>query len=120
MSAAKSRREIGARLGLGAAAFVTSIVEPIPAQAASCRTQGQSCVPDFIPGPHWLPRLGVRGLPYFHYFASAPRRGALTRMARIISILASADKRKAADWTKVPCCGAPPELCQGRCEVGGQ
>jgi hypothetical protein len=26
MSAAKSRREIGARLGLGAAAFVTSIV----------------------------------------------------------------------------------------------
>ena len=36
MSAAKSRREIGARLGLGAAAFVTSIVAPMPAQAASC------------------------------------------------------------------------------------
>jgi hypothetical protein len=35
MSAAKSRREIGARLGLGAAAFVTSIVAPLPAQAAS-------------------------------------------------------------------------------------
>ena len=35
MSAAKSRREIGARLGLGAAAFVTSIVAPMPAQAAS-------------------------------------------------------------------------------------
>jgi Coenzyme PQQ synthesis protein D (PqqD) len=35
MSAAKSRREIGARLGLGAAAFVTSIVTPLPAQAAS-------------------------------------------------------------------------------------
>ena len=36
MSAAKSRREVGARLGLGAAAFVTSIVAPMPAQAASC------------------------------------------------------------------------------------
>ena len=36
MSAAKSRREIGARLGLGAAAFVASIVAPMPAQAASC------------------------------------------------------------------------------------
>ena len=40
MSAAKSRREIGGRLGLGAAAFVTSIVAPMPAQAASCRTDG--------------------------------------------------------------------------------
>ena len=36
MSAAKSRREIGARLGLGAAAVVASIVAPMPAQAASC------------------------------------------------------------------------------------
>ena len=36
LSAAKSHREIGARLGLGAAAFVTSIVAPMPAQAASC------------------------------------------------------------------------------------
>ena len=36
MSAAKSRREIGGRLGLGAAAFVASIVAPMPAQAASC------------------------------------------------------------------------------------
>ena len=35
MSAAKSRREIGARLGLGAAAFVASIVAPMPAQAAT-------------------------------------------------------------------------------------
>ena len=40
MSAAKSRREIGARLGLGAAAFVTSIVAPMPAQAASCLASG--------------------------------------------------------------------------------
>jgi Coenzyme PQQ synthesis protein D (PqqD) len=40
MSAAKSRREIGARLGLGAAAAVASIVAPVPAQAASCLTSG--------------------------------------------------------------------------------
>ena len=45
MSAAKSRREIGGRLGLGAAAFVTSIVAPMPAQAASCRTMGETCAP---------------------------------------------------------------------------
>jgi hypothetical protein len=44
MSAAKSRREIGVRLGLGAAAFVTSIVAPMPAQAASgCKTLGEVC-----------------------------------------------------------------------------
>ncbi len=43
MSTAKSRREIGARLGLGAAAVVASIVAPMPAQAASCRTMGQLC-----------------------------------------------------------------------------
>ena len=36
MSAAKSRREVAGQLGLGAAAFVTSIVAPMPAQAASC------------------------------------------------------------------------------------
>jgi hypothetical protein len=38
MSAAKSRREVAGRLGmgLGAAAFVASIVAPMPAQAASC------------------------------------------------------------------------------------
>jgi Coenzyme PQQ synthesis protein D (PqqD) len=38
MSAAKSRREVAGRLGLGlgAAALVTSIVAPMPAQAASC------------------------------------------------------------------------------------
>ena len=39
MSAAKSRREIGGRLGFGAAAFVASIVAPMPAQAASCFAQ---------------------------------------------------------------------------------
>jgi hypothetical protein len=43
MSAAKSRREVGARLGLGAAAFVTSIVAPMPAQAASCVQIGGIC-----------------------------------------------------------------------------
>jgi len=57
MSAAKSRREIGGRLGLGAAAFVASIVAPMPAQAQSCRTLGQSCVPRFLPGPHCCPGL---------------------------------------------------------------
>jgi hypothetical protein len=45
MTAAKSRREIGARLGLGAAGFVTSIVAPMPAQAASgCKTLGEGCI----------------------------------------------------------------------------
>ena len=45
MSAAKSRREIGGRLGLGVAAFVTSIVAPMPAQAASnCGTLGKPCL----------------------------------------------------------------------------
>jgi Coenzyme PQQ synthesis protein D (PqqD) len=45
MSAAKSRREVAGRLGLGAAAFVTSIVAPMPAQAASaCGTLGQPCL----------------------------------------------------------------------------
>ena len=43
MSAAKSRREIGARLGLGAAALVTSIVAPMPVQAASCAGLGRLC-----------------------------------------------------------------------------
>jgi Coenzyme PQQ synthesis protein D (PqqD) len=53
MSAAKSRREIGARLGLGAAAFVTSIVAPLPAQAVSCTNPSpcsvaqQNCCPGF-------------------------------------------------------------------------
>ena len=42
MSAAKSRREIGARLGLGVAAFVTSIVAPIPAHA-SCLGMNALC-----------------------------------------------------------------------------
>ncbi len=46
MSAAKSRREIGARLGLGAAAFVASIVAPMSAQAAgSCHASGSPCRP---------------------------------------------------------------------------
>src|SRR5271170_4194107 len=48
LSAAKSRREVAGRLGLGlglgAAAFVTSIVAPMPAQAASCVTNGGSCL----------------------------------------------------------------------------
>ena len=48
ISAAKSRREIGARLGLGAAALVTSIVAPMAAQAASCRTRGQTCTPRLV------------------------------------------------------------------------
>jgi hypothetical protein len=43
MNAAKSRRDIGARLGLGAAALVASIVAPMPAQAASCGTLGSAC-----------------------------------------------------------------------------
>jgi Coenzyme PQQ synthesis protein D (PqqD) len=43
MSTAKSRREIGGRLGLGAAAFVASIVAPMPAQAASCVQPGGAC-----------------------------------------------------------------------------
>ena len=43
MSGAKSRREIAGRLGLGAAAFVTSIVAPLPAQAASCGLAGAAC-----------------------------------------------------------------------------
>jgi hypothetical protein len=53
ISAAKNRREIGARLGLGAAAFVTSVVAPLPAQAASCTNpfpcsvSGQNCCPGF-------------------------------------------------------------------------
>jgi hypothetical protein len=46
MSAGKSRREIGARLGLGAAAVVASIVAPMPAQAASCRALGERCIED--------------------------------------------------------------------------
>ena len=54
MSAAKNRREVGARLGLGAAALVTSIVAPLPAQAASCTNPFpcsvvfQNCCPGFL------------------------------------------------------------------------
>jgi Coenzyme PQQ synthesis protein D (PqqD) len=54
MGTAKSRREIGARLGLGAAALVTSIVAPLPAQAASCTNPFpcsvilQNCCPGFL------------------------------------------------------------------------
>jgi hypothetical protein len=51
LSAAKSRREIGERLGLGAAAFVASIVAPMPAQAASCLGSGASCIPSIITDP---------------------------------------------------------------------
>jgi Coenzyme PQQ synthesis protein D (PqqD) len=68
MSAAKSRREVAGRLGLGAAALVTSIVAPMPAQAASacinpfpCSVFRQNCclgfqcvfvfgIPQCIPG----------------------------------------------------------------------
>jgi hypothetical protein len=50
VSAAKSRREIGARLGLGAAAVVASIVAPMPAQAASgCGMAGSRCTPAEFP-----------------------------------------------------------------------
>jgi hypothetical protein len=42
MSAAKSRREVAGRLGLGAAAVVASIVAPMPAQAASCLPNGEN------------------------------------------------------------------------------
>jgi Coenzyme PQQ synthesis protein D (PqqD) len=45
MSAAKNRREIAGRLGLGAAAFVTSIVAPMPAQAQSCGAMFSRCTP---------------------------------------------------------------------------
>jgi hypothetical protein len=45
VNAAKSRREVAGRLGLGAAACVTSIVAPMPAQAASsCGTLGKPCL----------------------------------------------------------------------------
>jgi hypothetical protein len=44
MSAAKNRRQVAGRLGLGAAAVVASIVAPMPAQAASCRTLSESCI----------------------------------------------------------------------------
>jgi Coenzyme PQQ synthesis protein D (PqqD) len=53
MSAAKSRREVAGRLGLGAAALVASIVAPMPAQAASCLpahahcTHGSQCCSGF-------------------------------------------------------------------------
>jgi hypothetical protein len=49
MSAAKSRREIGAGLGLGAAALVASIVVPRPAQAASCVPRLGVCEPRTSP-----------------------------------------------------------------------
>jgi hypothetical protein len=49
MSAAKSRREVARRLGLGAAAFVTSIVAPTAAHASCgpsmspCQSNGVCC-----------------------------------------------------------------------------
>jgi Coenzyme PQQ synthesis protein D (PqqD) len=45
MRSGKTRREVAGRLGLGAAAFVTSIVVPMPAQAASCIPNEGSCNP---------------------------------------------------------------------------
>jgi Coenzyme PQQ synthesis protein D (PqqD) len=70
MSAAKSRREIGARLGLGAAAFVTSIVAPMPAQAQSCLPLFSRCIPSSGPGPcceglRCLPEGGMGNIPHF-------------------------------------------------------
>jgi Coenzyme PQQ synthesis protein D (PqqD) len=67
MNAAKSRREIGARLGLGAAALVTSIVAPIPARAASCLTAGAPCL-DLIGASECCPPrrcIGFRCRPIF-------------------------------------------------------
>jgi Coenzyme PQQ synthesis protein D (PqqD) len=64
MSAAKSRREIAGRLGLGTAALVASIVAPMPAQAAS---PGQPCTPTLAPPfPCTLPFLclGPPGSPF--------------------------------------------------------
>src|SRR5271169_4434135 len=50
ISAAKSRREVAGRMGLGAAAVVASIVAPMPAQAASCLPFRAHCTPSF-PNP---------------------------------------------------------------------
>ena len=68
MGAAKNRREVGARLGLGAAAFVTSIVAPMPAQAASCKTLGQFCV---------APSPGLQGTCCTGFFCSGGAAGGL-------------------------------------------
>jgi Coenzyme PQQ synthesis protein D (PqqD) len=43
MTTAKSRRQIAGQLGLGAAAFVTSIVAPTAAHSFSCGGLGASC-----------------------------------------------------------------------------
>jgi Coenzyme PQQ synthesis protein D (PqqD) len=51
ISAAKSRREIGGRLGLGAAALVASIVAPMPAQAQSCGGFLARCTGPLPPNP---------------------------------------------------------------------
>ncbi len=70
MSAAKSRREVAGRLGLGAAAFVTSIVAPMPAQAQSCLPFLARCRPASGPGPcceglRCLPMGGMGNIPHF-------------------------------------------------------
>jgi hypothetical protein len=57
MSAAKSRREIGGRLGLGAAAVVASIVVPMPAQAASCLGFDAFCRPEIGIDPCCFPNI---------------------------------------------------------------
>jgi Coenzyme PQQ synthesis protein D (PqqD) len=67
MSAAKSRREITGRLGLGAAAFVTSIVAPMPAQAASCLTIDAPCIPPIFGGTRCC--TGLACLPFGAGFA---------------------------------------------------
>ena len=57
MSAAKSRREIAGRLGLGAAALVASVVAPTPAQAASCLPRLAPCTPEIGRNPCCFPNF---------------------------------------------------------------
>jgi hypothetical protein len=52
LSAAKSRRDIAGRLGWGAAALVTSIIAPMPAQAQSCKAFGSTCTPAVMEPPY--------------------------------------------------------------------
>jgi Coenzyme PQQ synthesis protein D (PqqD) len=56
LSAAKSRREVAGRLGLGAAAVVASIVAPMAAQAASCNGHLAVCTGGVPP-----PNMPVQG-----------------------------------------------------------
>ena len=89
MSAAKSRREIGARLGLGAAAVVASIVAPMPAQAARAADARRRCTPVEIPAVRGnccaglgscasvfavYERLGRRSFANFHHLEGGTGR----------------------------------------------